>query len=83
MPPGKKDEWLLTFTRPGASGREIGRYPSRDECMLAAQKHFDAETGVQTSDDQDELGWQMSFASATALSEIGAYRVVRADLGRR
>ena len=51
--------------------------------MLAAQKHFDRETGSTDPDAREELGWQMSFASATALSPIGAYRVVRSDLSRR
>ena len=61
----------------------VGRYSSRDESMLAAQKHFDRETGSTDPDAREELGWQMSFASATALSPIGAYRVVRSDLSRR
>jgi len=78
-----KQEWLLTFTRPGEAGREVGRYPSRDDSMLAAQDHFDRLTEMQTEDDRDELGWQMSFASATAVSHIGAYRIVRSDLSRR
>ena len=75
--------WVLTFTRPGTAGKEIGRYASRDESMLAAQDHFDRLTGVTTLDDQVELGWQMSFASATAVSPVGAYRVVRSDFSRR
>ena len=74
-----RQEWVLTFTRPGEAGKEIGRYQSRDDSMLAAQVHFDRLTGV----DDDELGWQMSMASATALSAIGIYRVLRADLRRR
>ena len=76
-------QWLLTFTRPGRAGVEVGRYASRDESMLAAQDHFDREAGSTHPTDREELGWQMSFASATALSPIGAYRVVRADLSRR
>jgi hypothetical protein len=75
--------WVLTFTRPGNAGKEIGRYASRDESMLAAQVHFDRQTGLKNLDDQVELGWQMSFASATAVSPIGAYRVVRSDMSRR
>jgi len=75
--------WVLTFTRPGTAGKEIGRFASRDESMLAAQDHFDRLTAVKHPDDQVELGWQMSFASATAVSSIGAYRVVRSDLSRR
>ena len=71
----EKQEWVLTFTRPGQAGREIGRYRSRDDSMFAAQEHFDRATGLKDPDDQEELGWQMSFASATALSPIGAYRV--------
>jgi hypothetical protein len=47
------------------------------------QAHFDDETGLKNQEDQDELGWQMSVAAATALSSIGVYRVVRADLRRR
>jgi hypothetical protein len=77
-----KEQWVLTFTRPGEAGKEVGRYPSRDDSMLAAQVHFDRLAGVK-SDDDDELGWQMSMASATALSPIGIYRVVRADLRGR
>ena len=75
--------WVLTFTRPGTAGKEIGRYASRDESMLAAQDHFDRLTGVTAPDGQVELGWQMSFASATAVSPVGAYRVVRSDFSRR
>lgn len=79
----EKHQWILTFTRPGAAGKEVGRYPSRDDSMLAAQDHFNRETGVTSSDDGDELGWQMSLASATALSPIGIYRVIRSDLRGR
>ncbi|HEX2723037.1 MAG TPA: hypothetical protein VHM24_08965 [Gemmatimonadaceae bacterium] len=82
MAPIQKQEWVLTFTRLDAAGSEIGRYPSRDDSMLAAQRHFDRATGLQDPAEQEELGWQMSFASATAVSHIGAYRVVRADLRR-
>ena len=74
----EKQEWVLTFTRPGEAGREIGRYRSRDDSMFAAQEHFDRATQSKDPDEPgepDELGWQMSFASATALSSIGAYRV--------
>ena len=78
-----KEEWVLTFTRRGQAGREVGRYPSRDESMLAAQDHFDLQAGSKNSGEQEELGWQMSFASATAVSPIGAYRVVRADARTR
>ena len=77
-----KQDWVLTFTRPGEAGKEIGRYSSRDDSMLAAQVHFDRLAGPR-DDDDDELGWQMSMASATALSSIGIYRVVRADLRSR
>ena len=77
-----KEQWVLTFTRPGEAGKEIGRYASRDDSMLAAQVHFDRLAGIKTDDD-DELGWQMSMASATALSAIGIYRVLRADLRSR
>ena len=75
----QKQYWILTFTRPGDAGREVGRYASRDDAMFAAQDHFDRVTGSSGADDQEELGWQMSFASATALSSIGAYRVRLAD----
>lgn len=51
--------------------------------MLAAQDHFDRELGVKDPNEQEELGWQMSIASATAVSPIGAYRVIRADLRSR
>ena len=71
----EKNEWVLTFTRPGEAGREVGRYASRDDSMFAAQEHFDRASQVTNPDERDELGWQMSFASATALSSIGAYRV--------
>ena len=77
-----KDQWVLAFTRPGQAGKEIGRYASRDDSMLAAQVHFNRLAGIKTDDD-DELGWQMSMASATALSAIGIYRVLRADLRSR
>ena len=77
-----KQDWVLTFTRPGEAGKEIGRYTSRDDSMLAAQVHFDRLAGVK-KDDDDELGWQMSMASATALSPAGIYRVIRADLRSR
>ena len=72
-------DWVLTFTRPGESGTEVGRYSSRDNAMFAAQDHFDRTTGLNEPDEQDELGWQMSFASATALSSIGAYRIRLSD----
>ena len=79
----ERQQWVLTFTRPGESGREIGRYTSRDDSMLAAQDHFNRQNGTESGDEQDELGWQMSYASATAVSSIGAYRVVRSDLSKR
>ena len=80
---GDKGQWVLTFTPPDAAGREVGRYASRDDSMFAAQEHFDRLTGLKNLDDQEELGWQMSFVSATALSEVGIYRVVRADARAR
>ena len=78
----EKQDWVLTFTRAGESGREVGKYGSRDDAMLAAQTHFDRLLEEAHRDDE-ELGWQMSFASATAVCSIGAYRVVRGDLRSR
>jgi len=75
----EKQNWVLTFTRPDEAGREIGRYASRDDAMFAAQDHYDRATRLEDPDEQDELGWQMSFASATALSSIGAYRIRLSD----
>ena len=66
--------WVLTFTPPGRSGKELGRYKSRDEAMLAAERDYDQRTNTVDSDD---LGWQMGFNGATALSPIGIYRVSR------
>lgn len=71
----EKLQWVLTITEPNASGRLIGRYASRDDVMLAGEKHFSNETGGTNSD--DELGWQMGMNGATALSPIGIYRVTR------
>ena len=71
----EKSTWIVTLTPPDKPGREIGRYASRDEAMFAAQDHFDRATGLNDADEREELGWQMSFASATALSAVGAYRV--------
>jgi hypothetical protein len=77
-----KQQWVLTFTRSGESGREVGKYGSRDDAMIAAQTHFDRLLEEAHREDE-ELGWQMSFASATAVCSIGAYRVIRADLRNR
>ncbi len=71
----EKQRWVLTFTRPGGAGSEIGRFGSRDLSMLAAQAHFDQHARSPNRNDEDELGWQMSFSSATALTRIGTYRV--------
>jgi hypothetical protein len=66
-------DWILTLTRENEAGREIGRYPSRDDAMLTAESHFESQPGAA----DDELGWQMSFNGATALSRRGTYRVKR------
>jgi hypothetical protein len=71
----EKLQWVLTITQPNASGRLIGRYASRDDAMLAGEKHFADEMRGRNSD--DELGWQMGMNGATALSDIGIYRVTR------
>ena len=68
-----KLDWILTLTRSSQAGRELGRYKTRDEAMLAGQAHFERETQSQ----DDELGWQMGHNSATALSRVGNYRVRR------
>ena len=75
MPDAKhqKLDWILTLTRGAQAGRELGRYKTRDDAMLAGQAHFEKET--QSAD--DELGWQMGHNSATALSRVGNYRVRR------
>lgn len=67
-------DWVLTFTPPGRAGRELGRYKTRDDAMLAAERDYDQQTNTIDSDD---LGWQMGFNGATALSPIGIYRVSR------
>ena len=67
-------EWILTFTPPGRSGRELGRHRSRDDAMLAAEADYVVRTGDEECED---LGWQMGFNGATALSPIGIYRVSR------
>ncbi|HUQ19559.1 MAG TPA: hypothetical protein VM099_08090 [Gemmatimonadaceae bacterium] len=72
----EKLQWVLTITEPNAAGRLIGRYASRDDAMLAGEKHFENEMLRRNSDD-DELGWQMGMNGATALSDIGIYRVTR------
>jgi hypothetical protein len=69
----RKQDWILTLTRSSQAGRELGRYNTRDEAMLAGQAHFERETQSQ----DDELGWQMGHNSATALSRVGNYRVRR------
>jgi len=69
-----KMEWVLSLTRPGEAGRQLGRYSTRDDAMLAAEAHFISQPGIQEDDD---LGWQMSFNGATALSSTGIYRVKR------
>jgi hypothetical protein len=66
-------QWILTLTRQNEAGRAIGTYASRDEAMLAAEAHFES----QAENAGDELGWQMSFNGATALSSRGTYRVKR------
>jgi hypothetical protein len=73
----KQDEWVLTLTLSGQAGREIGRYSSRDDAMLAAERHFDALVASKKVDEDDDLGWQMGFNGATALSGVGIYRVTR------
>jgi hypothetical protein len=67
-------DWVLTFTPPGRSGNELGRYKSRDDAMLSAEADYVRRTGDPECDD---LGWQMGFNGATALSPIGVYRVSR------
>jgi len=64
--------WVLTFTPPGRAGRELGRYKSRDDAMLAAERDYGRQPNAA---DNDGLGWQMGFNGATALSPIGIYRV--------
>jgi hypothetical protein len=64
--------WILTFTPRGKSGAELGRFSSRDEAMIAGEKHFEEAGG-----DDDGFGWQMSFNGATAVAHSGAYRVRR------
>jgi len=68
-----KEQWILSFTPQGKSGKEIGRFASRDDAMIAGENHYEAATG-----DDGGLGWQMSFNGATALTSNGAYRVRRA-----
>jgi len=65
-------DWILTITHANQPGREIGTYASRDEAMLAAEAHFESQNSGEA-----ELGWQMSFNGATALSSRGTYRVKR------
>ena len=67
-------EWVLTLTLSGRAGREVGRYSSRDDAMLAAEAHYETQPGKSEDDD---LGWQMGYNSATALSDSGTYRVRR------
>ena len=71
----QKLEWVLSLTLPNKAGQLIGRYATRDDAMLAAESHFNSQPGIREDDD---LGWQMSFNGATALSDIGTYRVKRA-----
>jgi hypothetical protein len=66
-------EWILTLTKQERAGRELGRYRTRFDAMLAGQAHFERET----KSDDGELGWQMGHNSATALSSVGNYRVRR------
>ena len=65
-------DWVLTFTPPDRAGRELGRYTSRDDAMLAAERDY---AGQPNTANNDGLGWQMGFNGATALSRIGIYRV--------
>ena len=65
-------DWILTFTPKGKSGTELGRFTSRDDAMIAGEKHFEDAGG-----DDDHFGWQMSFNGATAVTPDGAYRVRR------
>lgn len=67
-------DWVLTFTLPGQAGRELGRFKTRDDAMLAAEADYIRRTGDEECDD---LGWQMGFNGATALASIGVYRVSR------
>jgi hypothetical protein len=67
-------DWILTFTPPGRSGTTLGRFKSRDDAMLAAEGDYVKRSGDAECDD---LGWQMGFNGATALSPIGIYRVSR------
>lgn len=68
----EKDVWVLTFTPPGRAGQQVGKYKSRDDAMIAAEADYDRRTGKV---DIDDLGWQMGFNGATALSPIGIFRV--------
>jgi hypothetical protein len=45
--------------------------------MLAAERHFDEQKIAHRLSEKDDLGWQMSFNGATALSSLGIYRVRR------
>ena len=67
-----KDVWILSFTPQGKSGKEIGRFNTRDDAMIAGENHYEGASGSD-----DGLGWQMSFNGATALTDNGAYRVRR------
>jgi hypothetical protein len=67
----KAGKWQLTFTPRGNSGREIGRFASRDDAMIAGEAHFER---THPGEDED-WGWQMSFNGATALTVRGVYRV--------
>jgi hypothetical protein len=73
----EKATWRLAFTPPGEPGKTIGLFKSRDEAMLAAQPHFERLMGSSNPDEVEELGWQMSFNGATALSPVGIYRVAK------
>jgi hypothetical protein len=73
----EKQDWVLSFTRENEAGRQIGRYSSRDDAMLAAERHFDEQKIAHRLSEKDDLGWQMSFNGATALSSLGIYRVRR------
>jgi hypothetical protein len=68
----EEKNWVLTFTPPGKAGEPVGRYKTRDDAMIAAEADYDRRTG-QT--DSDDLGWQMGFNGATALSPIGIFRL--------
>jgi hypothetical protein len=69
------DKWILSFTPKGKSGREIGQFASRNDALIAGDEHYQRAAGNAGAD--DDLGWQMSFNGATALTDDGAYRVRR------